>query len=316
VDLLADIGATTTRCALLDDKGHELAPEIFENADFTGVAGVLRVYLDQRRSSDRPARAALAVAAPILGDQVQMINIGWRFSQRDLKEELGVKRLEVVNDFTAIAWALPQLAKPDVVKIGRGESVPRSTLAALGPGSGLGVSALVPSADGWAAMSGEGGHVSMPAATREEQDVIANLRERFDGHCSAERVLSGPGLVNLYVALAELAGRGQPTVSPADVTNLAKQGEPLARKTLGMFFAMLGTVAANLAVTTGALGGVYIAGGIVPRLVEQLGKSEFRPRFEAKGRYREYLAAIPTHVIVAPVPAFRGLKHLLGVRSD
>jgi glucokinase len=275
---------------------------------------VLRIYLEHRRASDRPTRAALAVAAPILGDDVQMINIGWRFSQRELKKALGLKRLQLVNDFAAIAWGLPQLTAADVAKIGGGDGVPRATLAALGPGSGLGVSALVPAGDGWAVMSGEGGHVSMPAATAEEQDVIALLRERFDGHCSAERVLSGPGLVNLYVALGELAGRGRPTVTPADVTHLARQGEPLARKTLAMFFAMLGTVAANLAVTTGARGGVYIAGGIVPRLLEQLGKSEFRARFEAKGRYRQYLAPIPTHVITAPLPAFLGLKHLLGYR--
>jgi glucokinase len=153
----------------------------------------------------------------------------------------------------------------------------------------------------------------MPALTREEQDVVALLRERY-GHCSAERVLSGPGLVNLYVALAELAGRGQPTVTAEDVTKLAKQGEPLARKTLGMFFAMLGTVAGDIALTLGARGGVYIAGGIVPRLIDALDKSEFRARFEAKGRYRDYVSAIPTHLITAPLPAFRGLRHLLGYR--
>jgi glucokinase len=311
---MADIGATTTRCALVDDKGQEQASEIFDNADFTGVVGVLRVYLDHRRASDQPTRAALAVAAPISGDDVQMINIGWRFSQSELKQELGLKRLQVVNDFAAIAWALPQLTPADVTQIGGGESVPRTTLAALGPGSGLGVSALVPTSDGWAVLSGEGGHVAMAAATREEQDVIALLRDRFDGHCSAERVLSGPGLVNLYVALAELAGRGHPTVNPEDVTHLAKQGEPLARKTLAMFFSMLGTAAANLAVTTGGRGGVYIAGGIVPRIVDALRKSEFRARFEAKGRYRAYLGAIPTHVITTPLPAFRGLRYLLGYR--
>lgn len=311
---MADIGATNTRCALVDDKGQELAPEVFENADFTGLPGLLRIYLEHRRASDQPTRAVLAVAAPITGDEVQMTNIGWRFSQREIKETLGLKRLTVVNDFAAVAWALPLLTPADVVKIGGGESAPRATLAALGPGSGLGVSALVPTTDGWAAMTGEGGHVAMPAMTREEDEVIARLRERYGGHCSAERVLSGPGLVNLYVTLAEIAGRGQPTVTPEDVTNLAKQGEPLARKTVGMFFAMLGTAAANLAVTTGALGGVYIAGGIVPRLVEPLRKSEFRARFENKGRYRHYLAAIPTHVITTPLPAFRGLKYLLGYR--
>lgn len=313
MDLMADIGATNTRCALLDDHGHEVAPEVFENADFTGVAGVLSVYLDHRRASDRPKRAALAVAAPILGDDVRMINVAWRFSQSELKESLGFHRLEVCNDFAAIAWGLPQLGPADVAEIGGGASMPGATMAALGPGSGLGVSALVPASDGWAVMTGEGGHVSMPAETPEEQNAVALLRERF-GHCSAERILSGPGLVNLYVALAELAGRGQPTVTPKDVTHLARQGEPLARKTLGMFFAMLGTVAGDLALTTGARGGVYVAGGIVPRFVELLRKSEFRARFEGKGRYRDYLAAIPTFVVTTPLPAFRGLRYLLGYR--
>jgi glucokinase len=314
MDLMADIGATNTRCALLDENGREVTPEVFENADFTGVAAVLSVYLDHRRASDRPKRAALAVAAPILGDEVQMINIDWRFSQTELKDKLELRRIQVVNDFAAVAWGLQQLGPADTVQIGGGESVQRCTLATLGPGSGLGVGALVPTSDAWTVMTGEGGHVAMPAASREEEEVIGRLRDRFDGHCSAERVLSGQGLVNLYVTLADLAGRGEPTVTPADVTNLAKQGEPTARKTLNMFFAMLGTVAADLAVTTGARGGVFIAGGIVPRLLEPLRKSEFRARFEAKGRYRGYVSAIPTYVITAPLPAFRGLRYLLGYR--
>lgn len=313
MDLMADIGATHTRCALLDDQGNEVAPEVFDNVDFTGLLGVLNVYLDHRRATDRPKRAALAVAAPILGDDVQMTNIGWRFSQSAVKKELGLQRLTVCNDFAAVAWALPHLTAADRAQIGGGAPTPRSTLAALGPGSGTGVSALVPAADGWTVMTGEGGHVSMPALTAEERNVVALLTERF-GHCSAERVLSGQGLVNLYVALAQLAGRGEPTVTPEDVTRLASQREPLARKTLQMFFAMLGTVAGDLALTTGARGGVYVAGGIVPRLLEALVRSEFRERFEAKGRYRGYMAAIPTYVITHPLPAFRGLRYLLGYR--
>jgi len=310
---MADIGATHTRCALLDDQGKEVAPEVFDNVDFTGLAGILSVYLDHRRSSDRPKRAALAIAAPIVGDEVRMTNIGWHFSQTELKAQLGFQRLTVCNDFAAIAWGLPHLIATDRTQIGGGTPSPRTTMAALGPGSGIGVSALVPSADSWTVMTGEGGHVSLPAVTSEEQNVIALLRERF-GHCSAERALSGQGLVNLYVALAELAGRGQPTVTPEDVTRLASQREPLARKTLQMFFAMLGTVAGDLALTTGARGGVYVAGGIVPRVLESFAQSEFRARFEAKGRYRDYMAAIPTYVITMALPAFRGLKYLLGYR--
>jgi glucokinase len=313
MDLMADIGATHTRCALVDDQGNELAPEVFDNVDFTGLAGILNVYLDHRRSSDRPKRAALAVAAPILGDDIHMTNINWGFSQSELRAELGLQRLTVCNDFAAIAWALPQLSAADRRQIGRGQPHARATMAALGPGSGLGVSAVVPAMDGWAAIAGEGGHVSMPASSPEEQEVVALLRQRF-GHCSAERVLSGQGLVNLYVALAELAGRGQPTVTPEDVTRLASQREPLARKTLQMFFAMLGTVAGDLALTTGARGGIYIAGGIVPLLIEGLGQSEFRSRFEAKGRYADYMAGIPTYVITAALPAFIGLKYVLGYR--
>jgi glucokinase len=314
MDLIADIGATNTRCALLNDKGQELASEVFENADFTGVAGLLNVYLDHRRASDRPKRAALAVAAPILGDEVQMINIDWRFSQTALKEELGLSRLLVVNDFAAIAWGLPHLGPPDLFTVGGGKAAARAALAAIGPGSGLGVAALTPSTDGWAVVSGEGGHSTMAAFTDEETRVVALIRDRYDGHCSAEHVLSGPGLVNLYVALGELAGRGRPTVTPEDVSSLAKQGEPLARKTQAMFFAMLGTVAGNLALTAGARGGVFIAGGIVPQMVDAFARSEFRKRFEAKGSYRDYMAGIPTHVITAPLPAFRGLRMLLGYR--
>src|SRR6185295_5823328 len=315
MDLMADIGATNTRCALVDDRGEELAAEVFHNADFVGLPILLKSYLEHRRQTDRPKRAALAVAAPIVGDEVQMLNIEWQFSQADLKTELGLNELIVCNDFAAIAWGLPYFGAADLHTVGGGKRVAGAPLATLGPGSGLGVGALVPATDGWAVVTGEGGHSTLPATTREEADVIAQIRDRYDGHCSAERVLSGPGIVNLYVALAELAGRGPAApVAPADVTTLAKQGDPLALKAQAMFFAFLGMVAGDLALTTGARGGVFIAGGIVPQLLEALDKSEFRARFEAKGRYKSYLAAIPTHVITDPLPAFRGLRHLLGYR--
>jgi len=313
MDLIADIGATNTRCALLDDKGQELASEVFQNSDFNGLAGLLSVYLDHRRATDRPKRAALAVAAPILDDEVQMINRDWRFSQAALKKDLHLTELVVVNDFAAIAWGLPYFRAADLRKIGGGAAGGRSTLAAVGPGTGLGIAALVPASDGWAVVSGEGGHSTLPAATDEEQRVIELVRKQ-EGHCSAESFLSGPGLVRLYIALAELAGRGRPTVTPQDVTSLAKQSDPLARRTQGMFFAMLGTVAGNVAMTVGARGGVFIAGGIVPQLLDAFAKSEFRERFEAKGGYREYMQGIPTHVITDPLPAFRGLRGLLGYR--
>jgi glucokinase len=314
MDLMADIGATNTRCALLDDKGQGLASEEFKNADFSGLDALLSAYLDNRRATDRPRRAALAVAAPILGDEVHMLNIDWRFSQAALKAQLGLSQLIVCNDFAAVAWGLPHFGPDDLRKIGGGRSGARATLAAIGPGSGLGVAALVPAAERWAVVAGEGGHVSMPALTPEESEIIASIGARYDGHCSAERVLSGPGLVNLYVALAERAGRTEAAVTPRDITALARDGEPLARKALSMFFAMLGTVAGDLALTTGARGGVFIAGGIVPKVLDAFAQSDFRERFESKGRYRDYLSGISTHVIVARHPAFPGLRSLLGHR--
>jgi len=311
MDLIADIGATNTRCALVNDKGQEIAPQVFENADFSGLPGLLDVYLKHRRVSDRPTRAALAIAAPIVGDAVRMVNIDWQFTQRELKELLGVTRLLVVNDFAAIAWGLPHFGPAELRPIGGGVPAPHATLATLGPGSGLGVAALVAGGDPATVVAGEGGHAMLAAVTAEEAAVIEIIRANT-GQCVLESALSGPGLVNLYVALGELAGRGQPTVTPADVTALAKQGEPLARKAQGMFFTFLGTAAADLALTFGARGGVYIAGGIVPKILPAFMKSQFRERFEARGNHRDYVSAIPTYVITAPLPAFRGLRRLLG----
>jgi glucokinase len=313
MDLIADIGATNSRCALLDDRGQVLSAEVFQNEAFDGIEGVLRVYLDHRRASDRPRRAALAVAAPVLGDDVQMLNIGWGFSQTKLREDLGLTRLTVVNDFAAVAWALPSLGPQDRRQIGGGTAVTRMPLAVLGPGTGLGVATLVPMSDTWAAVSGEGGHVTLAPTTSEEATIIERIRDET-GHCSAERVLSGPGLVRLYSLLGELAGREIVDVTPEDVTALARKGEPLATKTLTTFFAMLGTVAGNLALTVGARGGVFIGAGIVPKLIHELEASPFRERFIAKGRYRAYMDAIPTFVITDPQAAFRGLRKLLGYR--
>jgi glucokinase len=311
MDLMADVGATNTRCALVDERGAELADEYFHNADFSNLPDLLAAYVARRAGDGKPRRAALAIAAPILGDDVRMTNIDWRFSQRELAKRLGLDKLVVCNDFAAVAWALPQLGAADVRKIGGGTPAARGARAAVGPGSGLGVSALVPAGEhGWAAVTGEGGHVSLAASTDEEAAVIAIVRRRF-GHCSAERLISGQGLQNLHSALAELAGRGAVELPPERVTALAKQGDDVGGKALAMFFALLGAVAGDVALTTGARGGVYIAGGIVPQLLPEIERSEFRQRFEAKGRYRDYMAGIPTLVITAALPAFRGLRQLL-----
>jgi glucokinase len=316
MDLIADIGATNTRCALLDSSGQILAVERFKNDEFSGLEEVLLAYLARRRVDDRPTRAALAVAAPILGDEVSLFNRNWTFSQHQLAQDLKLSRLVVINDFAAVASALPRFTDAQATKIGGGESVPRTSIGVLGPGSGLGVSSIIPSEDdGWAVAHGEGGHVTLAPTTDEEAAVIDLMRMEH-GHCSAERLISGPGLVNIYTALGHLEGRPRQTapIRPAEITAAAAEGEPLALRTREMFFELLGSVAGNLALTVGALGGIYVAGGIVPKLLEPFIASRFRERFEAKGRYRPYMERIPTFAITEPLPAFLGLRALLGYR--
>lgn len=313
MDLIADIGGTHSRCALIDDKGGLIAPERFENREFGGVRAVLEHYLTRRRMSDRPREAALAIAAPITGDRVAMTNLPWAFSQAELAAELELQRLIVVNDFAAVAWSLPVLGREDLRQIGGGEPVRQQPLAALGPGSGLGVAVLAPAAGDWTVLSGEGGHATVATATATEAAVVDALRDT-DGYCAVETLVSGPGLARLHALLAQRAGQEPPGLTPAAISAAAGRGDALAAEALELFFGLLGGLAGDVALTAGARGGVYIAGGIIPKLLHTFEASTFRRRFEAKGRYRGYLAAIPTYVITADTPALTGLRKLLGYR--
>ena len=313
MDLIADIGGTHARCALIDDKGRLVAAETYENREFDGVREVLEHYLSRRRTRDRPSEAALAIAGPVTGDEVAMTNLPWRFSQLELREALGLSRLRVVNDFAAVAWALPVLGPQDLYPIGSGRAVPREPLAVLGPGSGLGVAVLAPVAGNWVVLPGEGGNVAVATATWQEAAVADSLRDAT-GYCAVETLVSGPGLARIHDVLNERAGQEPPGLTPAAISAAAAKGEQLACEAQAMFFGLLGGLAGDLALTVGARGGVYIAGGIVPRLLKAFEKSEFRARFEAKGRYRSYLEAIPTHVITASLPALTGLRQILGYR--
>lgn len=314
MDLLADVGATNTRCALVDAKGQVLLPETFDNDGFAGVAEILLAYLGKRRESDQPRRAAIGVAAPIgLDDEVRMINRDWSFFQSELQQRLSLSGLVVVNDFAAIAHSLPYWQDSELSGIGRGFCVPQTTRCVIGPGSGLGMAIIVPGEEGWNVSAGEGGHVTLPARDDTEDAILQELRERV-GHVSAEKVISGPGLLQLYAAVAAISGRKADAESPASISAAAETGDALAQETMAHFFRFLGTVAADLALVAGATGGVYLAGGILPKLKVQLLDSGFRKRFEDKGRYRGYLENIPVYLIKDPYPAFRGLLRLLGYR--
>lgn len=291
--LIADIGATTSRCAVCQDDSI-VSIRTIQNDDQQGVAELLRSYLDSLPV--RPSACALAVAAPVDGDTVSMCNRPWTFERATI-EELGFDRVDICNDFHAIAYALPHLTDDTRTEVGKATQYREGNIAVLGPGSGLGMSAWIA---GTAAMCGEGGHITIAGRDDREDRIIATLRQRF-GHVSAERVLSGPGLMALHEAM-----HGTTVDSSEWIT--ANADQPANRETLEQFFLFLGSVAAELALITGASGGVYIAGGIVPANVAAIQASGFRDRFEDKNRYRDYMRAIPTWVITDPYPGLTGLK--------
>lgn len=306
--LLADIGGTHTRCTTWSPQTGLGAVSRVSNRDHDGVAEILDGYL---ASGDfpRPSRALLAIAAPVRGDEVQMINIDWSFSQADLAQRLKLDELTLINDFGAVAHALPDLVEHDTQQIGGGQPQPGAVCAALGPGTGLGVASLVESKGHYHAIIGEGGHVSLAANTPAEAQIIAAVQQRF-GHCSAERLVSGSG-----ISLVHELMHGEAKLDAAEIGHRALEGDGPAVETLTQVFCFLGTIAADVALSVGAFGGVYIAGGIVPRYLDLFERSGFRERFEDKGRYRAYLAAIPTRVITTPDPGLRGLVRLARSRT-
>ncbi len=307
--LIADIGGTNARFALLE--GNEPSNEqVLACADYPDLVSAVEHYLQQAGADSgahRPKAAAMAIAGPITGDVIRMTNHVWQFSAARVREQLRLSRLIFLNDFTALALALRHLPADELVAVGSGRPVPGAPIALIGPGTGLGVSGLIPAGNQWIALQGEGGHCTLAVTNEREMAVLQELHQRFS-HVSAERVLSGPGLVNLYDALCALERKVPDRLTPRDITRRADEGScRVCMETVSMFCALLGTMAGNLVLTLGAVGGLYIGGGVVPQLGRLFDKSHFRDRFEDKGRYLEYLAAVPVYVIHSALPAFVGL---------
>jgi glucokinase len=312
--LLADVGGTNARFAL------ETAPFAFEQievlrcADYPGLRAAAQAYLGavSARVPDLPAvrHAAIAIATPVDGDVVAMTNHHWSFSIESFRRELNLLALEVVNDFTALAMSLPHLASHQRVQVGGGSPRAGAPIGLVGPGTGLGVSGLVQARDGWTALASEGGHASFAPNSDLEIELLHALRKEWP-HASAERLLSGAGLEFIH----RVVSGGRARTAP-DITRLALDGGcDDCLLTVDTFCAMLGSVAGNVALTLGAAGGIYIGGGIVPRIAALLERSAFRARFEAKGRLSAYLARIPTYWIAEPYPAFFGASAVLSHRT-
>ena len=308
--LLADIGGTNARFALETGPGEIAQIRVYPCAEYPGIEEVLKKYLKDTKIG-QVNHAAIAIANPVDGDQVSMTNHNWTFSIEATRRSLGFDTLLVVNDFTALAMALPGLTDAQRVQIGGGTRRQNSVIGLLGPGTGLGVSGLIPADDRWIALGSEGGHASF-APSDEREDIVLQYARKKWSHVSFERVAAGPGIELIYRALAARdKKRISGTLDPAEVVSRALEGEPLAVESVECFCGILGTFAGNIAVTLGALGGIYIGGGVVLKLGEFFERSPFRQRFEAKGRFEPYLANVPTYVITAEYPAFLGVSAIL-----
>jgi len=315
-NLVGDIGATHARFGLVDSGANTPSDVLeFYCRDHKTLIPAMHEYL-ARYGNPALEQAVIAVGTPITGDLLRMTNNDWTFSQSDVKSALGLERLRFINDFTAQALSLPLLQPADLVQVGGGQIKVAATKAVLGPGTGLGVSGLVLGTDGeWTALEGEGGHVTVVAGSQREAAVVDWMSRKLTeshGHVSAERFLSGPGIEWIYQALNAVDQTGSPALLAAEISAAAIAGhDALAVETLSIFYRQLGAVAGDLALTLGATGGVYIAGGIVPRLIDHFACSGFRQAFEGKGRMSEFLAPIPTQVIVCKNPALLGATRLL-----
>lgn len=315
VALIADIGGTNVRFATLTPDGRIEAVEAWLTALYPNIGAAVAAYAQMTGLSLPVDVAAVCAAGPLDGDRIELTNCPWTISRGEMASF--AKRTVLVNDFAAVAQAVPSLGVGDLRQIGGGAPVDGAAKLALGPGTGLGVASVVPDGrGGWIVLPGEGGHTDL-ASTNEREIAVVYQLMREHGHVSVERVVSGPGLEALYLALAALDGVGRNTKPAAqEIAQAARaKRDPLAVEAVALFTGWLGSVAGNFALTVGARGGVYIAGGIVGAWGDLFDEALFRRRFEAKGRMKSFLAPIPCYVATAKDLAFRGLAELIRQRA-
>lgn len=312
IRLVADVGASNARFALSARSGELSATRVLACRNFPSITDAIAAYL--AGAGNPPVRdAILAVATPVLGDEIHMTNHSWSFSIEASRRALGLRTLLVVNDFVALALALPFLAPADLQGLDARAAPRPGVKAVIGPGTGLGVAGLVPTDAGWEALATEGGHASLAATSAQETAILQVLWQTY-GHVSNERLISGTGIPLLYASLCTVGGwaPAPEAVDAAAVVRLARSGAcPAAVQTCRVFSALLGSFAGNVALTLGSTGGLYLGGGVLAHMGALFDVSSFRARFLAKGRFANYLEAIPTYLIRAEYPALTGALHRL-----
>ena len=311
--IVGDIGGTNCRLALVDWQDGQPTPRPFTTflcAEYHTAVACIEAWLKTQSLEKPPRYAVLAVAGPVRDGAASLANNPWHLSEANLTTELGLTKVRLLNDFAILAVGVPFLGPSDSVVVGPNvPSRPNSTIAVMGPGTGFGLSALAGGVRAGLLVT-EGGHISY-APTDETEFAILRIMLRARPRVSIERILAGPGLARLHAALEEISGKKLSGLEAPAITEAAAAGDADAVATVNRFCAILGSVAGDLALALGAEGGVFIAGGIAPRLLKQLPNTPFRQRFEAKGRRNGYMQLIPTRVITTESVAMRGAAHEL-----
>jgi glucokinase len=295
IKLVGDIGGTNARFALVG-TGRPESRRVYKCADYPEVQAAIDSYLAEINLAGRPRNVSLAVAGPVIDGSIAFTNNGWRISERDLVAS-GFERARLVNDFAALAMVIESISPDELVWLGGGKAVPReATTVVLGPGTGFGVAAMVRDHGLRAIATTEGGHMAFAPGDDEEMEVLRVMRRQFS-RVSVERLLSGPGLANLHQALGVVDGRMHEPLEAAEIVRRARAGEESCMRTAKRFCGILGSVAGDFALAYGARGGICIAGGVAEKMADLIAVSDFRMRFDDKGRFTAYVQAIPTWLL-------------------
>jgi len=310
-NLVADIGGTNARFAVHDINNDDIKNIIVLSVEkYPHFLTALTDFIDQIEQKGGweplPGAACLAVACPVDGEIIRLSNSHWSINKTELSQQLNNINVDIINDFSAIAYSISSLQSEEWYQLGGGTPQADKPVAILGPGTGLGMCTMVPVDKGFLILDGEGGHIDFAPTSTQEVAILTELNKRFQ-RVSIERLLSGAGIINIYQALCKIKSAKEFHNTAQDISTAAINGkDKIAVEALSVFCRVLGSIAGNLAMITGAKGGVYIAGGIVPRIINFIDNSECRSQFEDKGRFESYVKQIPLRILLKDQPGLHG----------
>ena len=312
-DFIADVGGTNIRLALVDDL-NITEIECFKSSDYPSLEEVVAHYIEMKQV--KIVNGCFGIAGPVVGTTLKMTNLGWTFSVESVKNSLGFTSVSFINDYTAIAMSLPKLSEKQLTVIHAGQYFPAAPRIVCGPGTGLGLAQLVKVDDYFECLSGEGGHVEFAPANPRQIQLLSALMNKFD-RVSAERLLSGQGIVNIYQAIAFIDGKDPQAYDASQISQgFINKTDSMCIETMEIFYQVLAQFVGNMVLTTGAFGGVYIAGGIMPRIIDFIDYQKFIAAYSHKGRFSDYVLKAPVYLITESQPGLIGASVYLSQQKQ